>query len=448
MKRKRHLIIASILAVFTLTGCVYIPPDTPTDKPQNNIKTVEKKPTAVDRIEPRPINLILGNGHLWEHAEDSYEAIAQAEYPVVQLYYGDEDNYPELNKAINQMNDDTRNNTTDEFRELCSMAYEMKKELPDMFHKFEDINNSYVRRADSTTVSILEDRYIYSGGVHGNTYMHGTTYDSKTGALLSFSDVVNDISAIPSMVDEQLKKFYGEDVFFDSVDMTEIMSDESNFAWTLDPHGLSIYFSPYVIAPYAAGVQHVTLTNAEYPGLVKEKYKEVPSAYAIQLETYMPFYADVTGDGMIDEIFLSHSYDYDTDSMSTVQISINDMKFEDEIYAYDSSATFIHTKNGKNLLYIELSMANDYKESGKYHIELLQRGGNNTFTNKASEYIRTQLERADLFRAGDVFDAAQYTAFLTDGRMDDGSEFGYTIQILSIEENGADSTATIRITRK
>ena len=78
-------------------------------------------------------------------------------------------------------------------------------------------------------------------------------------------------------------------------------------------------------------------------------------------------------------------------------------------------------------------------------MELLQRGGNNTFTDFSN--LRTQLAPQDFFRTGDVFDAARYSAFLTDGLMDDGSEFGYTIEIVGIEEDGAESTATIRITR-
>lgn len=102
-------------------------------------------------------------------------------------------------------------------------------------------------------------------------------------------------------------------------------------------------------------------------------------------------------------------------------------------------------KYGDETVIGTVHVANEYKENGKYHIELLQRGGDNTFTDLSN--LRTQLMPQDFFRAGDVFDAAKYREFLTDGKMDDGSTFGYTIEIVSIEKNGADSTATIRITR-
>ena len=103
-------------------------------------------------------------------------------------------------------------------------------------------------------------------------------------------------------------------------------------------------------------------------------------------------------------------------------------------------------KYGDEAVVGTVNVANNYKESGKYHIELLQRGGENTFTRGSNS--RTHLAPSDFFRTGDTFDAEQYSQFLTEGRMDDGSEFGYTIQILRVEKNGADSTATIRITRK
>jgi hypothetical protein len=102
-------------------------------------------------------------------------------------------------------------------------------------------------------------------------------------------------------------------------------------------------------------------------------------------------------------------------------------------------------KYGDETVIGTVNIANDYKDSGKYHIELLQRGGDNTFTDLLN--TRAQFAPQDLFRTGDVFTAERYSEFLTDGRMDNGSEFGYTIEIVSIEENGADSTATIRITR-
>lgn len=88
---------------------------------------------------------------------------------------------------------------------------------------------------------------------------------------------------------------------------------------------------------------------------------------------------------------------------------------------------------------------NSYNEDGKYNIEVIQSGGENTFTNPVEP--ATSLSASDLFYAGDVFTLEKYSAFFQNARMDDGSNFGYTVQIVSIgsDEDGA-PVATLRIT--
>lgn len=93
-----------------------------------------------------------------------------------------------------------------------------------------------------------------------------------------------------------------------------------------------------------------------------------------------------------------------------------------------------------------LSQYYDAVSYGKYHIELLQAGGDNTFTDLKN--LRPAVLPKDLFQAGDVFEAADYSEFLIDGRMDDGSEFGYTIKVVSIDKTEGNEAAVIRITRK
>ncbi len=93
--------------------------------------------------------------------------------------------------------------------------------------------------------------------------------------------------------------------------------------------------------------------------------------------------------------------------------------------------------------------ANDYKMdgSGLYNVEVIQAGRDNTFTDVTN--LRAQLQPGDLFEAGDVFTTARYSEFFVDGRMDDGRELGYTVEIVSIttDANG-ETVATIRITAK
>lgn len=90
---------------------------------------------------------------------------------------------------------------------------------------------------------------------------------------------------------------------------------------------------------------------------------------------------------------------------------------------------------------------NSYEGDGVYLLEVIQAGGSNTFTDLTK--LRTQLSREDLFQTGDVFTATRYAEFLQNGCMDDGTPFGYRIEIVRVgtDETGA-CTATIRVVRE
>lgn len=90
-------------------------------------------------------------------------------------------------------------------------------------------------------------------------------------------------------------------------------------------------------------------------------------------------------------------------------------------------------------------VANNYTGDGKYNLELIQAGGKNTFTNLES--LRTSLCEEDLFAKGDVFTMDDYSEFFGNGLMDDGTEFGYRIEIVELVE-GDNPSATIRVTRE
>lgn len=93
--------------------------------------------------------------------------------------------------------------------------------------------------------------------------------------------------------------------------------------------------------------------------------------------------------------------------------------------------------------------ANNYtgNVTGKYNVEVMQNGGKNTFTNMSQ--LDPVLDKDDLFYAGDTFTAEDYSEFLYEGRMDDASDFGYIIEIISIDtDTSGIPYATIRVTRK
>ena len=143
-------------------------------------------------------------------------------------------------------------------------------------------------------------------------------------------------------------------------------------------------------------------------------------------------------------LYEPYSEIYGLDGVAGVRIyHVNAEMFEKEDYLYGVDAEPYYKKRTTS---ITQSAVNAWNEGGKYHIELLQKGGENTFT---AGNERTQINASDLFYAGDSFAAEDYTSFLRDGKMDSNVSFGYEIKVLRIEKDAnGEYQATIRITRQ
>ncbi|MBP3313390.1 MAG: hypothetical protein J6K84_01890 [Oscillospiraceae bacterium] len=79
---------------------------------------------------------------------------------------------------------------------------------------------------------------------------------------------------------------------------------------------------------------------------------------------------------------------------------------------------------------------------GMYTLELIQAGGDNTFTDLTN--LRHSITKDDFFYAGDRFTTEAYPEFFYQGKMDSGESLGYEISILEITED----FAKIQITRQ
>lgn len=93
-----------------------------------------------------------------------------------------------------------------------------------------------------------------------------------------------------------------------------------------------------------------------------------------------------------------------------------------------------------------IHFANNYKPEGKYNIELIQAGGVNTFTDKTK--LRATINDSDFFKQGSTFTMDKFSEFFCDGRMDEGSNLGYKIEVVSITGTGKDAKAVIKVTRE
>jgi len=355
MKRILALILGALM-ILSLAACdkgEIGSPDTGKVKTENAVNT---------------IGLITGKGSTLEFDKDTYDTIISESHPVVLLYYGDENKYPKLSSALEDYNKSEKEYQLTFIAENKDYAKERYLEDSEYFSEFESTVTPYVRRADTVVTSILYYGYQYTGGAHGNYYYYGKNYDTQTGKELTLSDVVSNKEKLAEAVSEQLKKHWSDADLNESVDIFEFLSDETTVSWTLDYNGITIYFMPYSIASYASGVQIVTVSNEEYPDIMKEEYKKLPSSYGIELAKDAPFYYDINGDGKVDEIIFS-AYESDVGEHGEISFYINgDSSYSEETFFYNAEGAFVHTKDGKNYIYLELLQENDYRMTYCYDL--------------------------------------------------------------------------------
>ncbi len=362
MKKRLLAFLLCVISVFCLTACGGSGKDKPKNGPSNNIAVEEDKVAIID--------LAIGSDftRATEEIDGKHVTLARMEYSVIFLDERSKADYPKLAESIEKFNEEEKNAMHTAHTDNIEMAREHYANSSGYFVEYSAEDDVYVRRADSVVTSLLHNTYTYTGGAHGYGGHVGVNYETKTGKRLALGDVVSDVSALPELIKEKLQLYWSDVEFFNLDDVDEMIKAEDESMWTLDYNGITFYFDPYSLAPYAAGTLVVTLSNEEYPELVKAEYKDIPEAYGVQLKGYMPFFEDVDGDGALDMIRyngIPNEYNY----IDRLTIEVNEELYEDSsIYAYEESATFVHTKDGRNLLYVELEGDSGYRPTQCYEL--------------------------------------------------------------------------------
>ncbi len=124
------------------------------------------------------------------------------------------------------------------------------------YELFSDFNISLV---NDCFISVYTDKYVYSGGAHGNTTRTSQTWDVNTGKELSLDyffpnnpEYIEDIqSNILHQISLQIENNQGY-YFTDYPVLVKNTFCPSNFYLT--PTHIVVYFNEYDIAPYASGI--------------------------------------------------------------------------------------------------------------------------------------------------------------------------------------------------
>ncbi len=285
----------------------------------------------------------------YEWYEDYPEMLVRSEYTDVTLDKSMEKKYPLLAKALTETSLMRKRAMEEEKDNFIVTATEEFLNDSEAFSTYVSTLDVQVRRADSVAVSIVED---YNSET--DRAFNCLNYDTESGKLLAFSDVVTDVSTIPEFVEKVIMSRIGEEEPFGKTAIPDYFKNtpEEDITWVLEYNGITFYFEPGAVAPTNFGIQTATVTFAEYPDLFKEKYTAVPDAYVVSLPLSSPFFTDITGDNRADELTVSGNYDPDGRYYYTLGINSENSNYEVDWFSYDLNPYYVKTADGDSFLYV------------------------------------------------------------------------------------------------
>lgn len=169
-----------------------------------------------------------------------------------------------------------------------SQMTELRKENPDGMPEsasYSQMVEPDVTFATPDVVSLTYLNYSYTGGAHGNYGYEAHTYDLQTGNELTLADLIQSdkLQAFYRLVSAKLLSNDRDLLFPETVtDIEKFLKDKTPTStqaqvesyghlrnWYLTPQGIVFFYNPYEIAPYAAGVQEITLPLSTWQQFAK-----------------------------------------------------------------------------------------------------------------------------------------------------------------------------------
>lgn len=182
---------------------------------------------------------------------------------------------------INNINQTICNDIMKYKNEIKKQSKEYEKEYINVFSKSKEEYFKYqyqvivdykVTYNKSHVISIPIQKYEFTGGAHGMTYLDSYNYDLRNGKRLKISDMfkkdVDYKKIVDSFIKDNINK--NQELYFTGDEGFKGISDNQQFY--IEDDGLVVYFSLYEIAPYYVGIPKFKLTFDEFGKYFNSKY--------------------------------------------------------------------------------------------------------------------------------------------------------------------------------
>lgn len=318
-----------------------------------------------------PLHLIKGEQSDSYYKDDDYSnKLVEMKYGVIALTEEDEEKYPELAQALKKLSEENKNTLLTDYENLKTQAEEDLKAAKEggyeVYTPYSTECSFYVNRADNRVLSLGKSGYDYWGGAHGTGYSTGCNYNARTGEELRIRDVVTDMDTFAGLIEEKVYEsgLTREDLFLDE---EETLKDyilraaaDHTLNWEITNEGVTVWFNPYEISYYAAGMPSGSVSFAGHPEVFSDYYAETARTYVYAIEGLDVSDIDFDGDGKADELRVWASAD-EYGTYEALKVSVNGVETSKDIWAYSYDPYILHTADGKNYLYVICGSDNDYR---------------------------------------------------------------------------------------
>lgn len=318
-----------------------------------------------------PLHLIKGELSDSYYKDDDYSnKLVEMKYGVIALTGEDEKRYPELAQVLKKLSEENKNTILTDYENLKSQAEDDLKAAKEggyeVYTPYSTECSFYVNRADNRVLSLGKSGYDYWGGAHGTGYSTGCNYNARTGEELRIQDVVTDVDTFAGLIEAKVYEsgLTRDDLFLDE---EETLKDyilkaaaDHTLNWEITNEGVTVWFNPYEISYYAAGMPSGSVSFAGHPEVFSDYYAETARTYVYAIEGLDVSDIDFDGDGKADELSVWASMD-EYGTYEALKVSMNGVETGKDIWAYSYDPYILHTADGKNYLYVICGSDNDYR---------------------------------------------------------------------------------------
>ena len=136
-----------------------------------------------------------------------------------------------------------------------------------------------VSRGDAAVMSFVYVDYSFAGGIHGYPFTYALTFDTESGAELSFDDLSADPAALRELCLQEMNTqaaARGDELFEDYEETLPKLMDSGS--WYFTEKGLTFVANPYDIAPYASGNIEFSVSYKKLSSVLHERYQRPAKA--------------------------------------------------------------------------------------------------------------------------------------------------------------------------